>query len=73
MKQNKTIRKILSTPLLTPLVENRPFRITSASVAGTHLGLVVLGLPSWQCPIRYGLGVPVLGVDYQEQFERARH
>jgi Protein of unknown function (DUF2752) len=29
--------------------------------AATHLALVGLGLPSWQCPFRYGLGIPCPG------------
>jgi Protein of unknown function (DUF2752) len=26
-----------------------------------HVGLLILGLPSWACPIRYGLGIPCPG------------
>lgn len=32
-----------------------------AGVAAVHMTLVVTGLPGWQCPMRYGLGVPCPG------------
>lgn len=32
-----------------------------AATATLHFGLISLGLPSWQCPIRYGLGIPCPG------------
>jgi lysylphosphatidylglycerol synthetase-like protein (DUF2156 family) len=32
-----------------------------AGVAAVHMTLVATGLPGWQCPMRYGLGVPCPG------------
>lgn len=30
-------------------------------VAAVHMTLVATGLPGWQCPMRYGIGVPCPG------------
>jgi Protein of unknown function (DUF2752) len=32
-----------------------------AGVATVHMTLVATGLPGWQCPMRYGLGLPCPG------------
>jgi Protein of unknown function (DUF2752) len=32
-----------------------------AGVAAVHMTLVATGLPGWQCPMRYGIGVPCPG------------
>jgi hypothetical protein len=52
----KAIR--FSTPILAPLLSNRTLCRAIAGIAAVHLSLVALGLPSWPCPIRHGLGVP---------------
>ena len=43
------------------LLESRPTCLAITGAIGLHGGLLALGLPSWQCPIRYGLGIPCPG------------
>ncbi|WP_404785531.1 DUF2752 domain-containing protein [Altericista sp. CCNU0014] len=50
-----------STPILTPLLSNQPLCRAIAGASAVHLSLTALGLPSWPCPLRYGLGVPCPG------------
>jgi Protein of unknown function (DUF2752) len=49
------------TPVLAPLLKSQAFcrLVTGASII--HVGLVTLGVPSWPCPIRHGLGIPCPG------------
>jgi Protein of unknown function (DUF2752) len=54
-------KSIAFTPVLAPLLSNRPMCNAIAGVAAIHMTLVATGLPSWQCPMRYGLGVPCPG------------
>jgi hypothetical protein len=54
-------RTIIFQPVLAPLLSNRPMCNAIAGVAAVHMTLVATGLPSWQCPMRYGLGVPCPG------------
>lgn len=49
------------TPILTPLLGNQLLCRAIAGAAAVHLSLVALGLPSWPCPIRHGLGLPCPG------------
>jgi Protein of unknown function (DUF2752) len=57
-----TVKKtILFTPVLAPLLLNRSMCNTIAGVAAVHMTLVATGLPGWQCPMRYGLGIPCPG------------
>ena len=51
----------LSTPILSTLLANPPTRLAIIGGVALHSGLVMAGLPSWQCPILYGLGVPCPG------------
>jgi hypothetical protein len=44
--------------LVTPLVQNRALCWVILGAAGLHLGLSILGLSSWPCPVRHGLGLP---------------
>jgi Protein of unknown function (DUF2752) len=48
-------------PVLAPLLLNRPMCNAIAGVAAVHMTLVATGLPGWQCPMRYGVGVPCPG------------
>jgi Protein of unknown function (DUF2752) len=48
-------------PVLTPLLKNQSFCRILTGASSIHLGLVAIGLPSWSCPIRYGLGIPCPG------------
>jgi hypothetical protein len=54
-------KTILFTPVLAPLLLNRSMCNAIAGVAAVHMTLVATGLPGWQCPMRYGLGVPCPG------------
>jgi hypothetical protein len=49
---------MLFPTLVTPLIQNRALCWGIFGAAGLHLGLRLLGLPSWPCPVRYGLGFP---------------
>ena len=51
----------LSEPILAPLLNSRPIGLIVLGAVGLHSGLVMLGLPGWQCPIRHGLGIPCPG------------
>jgi hypothetical protein len=52
------MKLIAFPPVLASLAQNRVVCWAVLGVAGVHLTLVGLNLPSWQCPIRHGLGVP---------------
>ncbi|NEQ45370.1 MAG: DUF2752 domain-containing protein [Leptolyngbya sp. SIOISBB] len=43
------------------LLESRPTCLLITGAIGLHGCLLALGLPSWQCPIRHGLGIPCPG------------
>lgn len=47
--------------MLSSLVRSRQLCVILAVTAAIHFGLILLGLPSWQCPIRSGLGIPCPG------------
>ena len=51
----------LSEPVLAVLLEKRTTGLIIVGAAVVHTVLVMLGLPSWQCPIRTTLGVPCPG------------
>jgi hypothetical protein len=55
------LRDDLSSPILSPLLENRLIGLIILGVVVLHSGLVMLGLPGWQCPVRDVLGVPCPG------------
>lgn len=55
------LKNNLYSPILTPLLKNHTMRLAIIGAAALHCGLVILGLPSWQCPLRYGLGIPCPG------------
>ncbi|MEL6383371.1 MAG: DUF2752 domain-containing protein [Cyanobacteria bacterium J06626_18] len=56
-----SLTQLASSTVFSELLENRPMCLSISAALGTHVSLVALGLPSWQCPIRYGLGVPCPG------------
>ena len=49
------------TLLLTPLLSNRTLCRVTLGFSMVHLAIVSLGLPSWPCPLRHGLGLPCPG------------
>ncbi len=51
----------LSEPILATLLENRTTSLVVVGAAILHTVLMILGLPSWQCPVRYVLGIPCPG------------
>lgn len=51
----------LNDPILAPILQNRPLTVIITSSALLHGGLAILGWPSWQCPLRYQLGIPCPG------------
>lgn len=55
------LKTIALTPALTPILRDRKSCLAIATVAGAHTTLTILGLPSWECPVRYGLGIPCPG------------
>lgn len=51
----------LRVPVFSQILESRPTTILIVGAAVVHGGLNLLGLPSWECPIRHTLGVPCPG------------
>lgn len=51
----------LFTPVLAPLLENRRIVLILVGAAVLQVGLTVLGLPGWRCPIKALLGIPCPG------------
>ncbi|MBD1842522.1 DUF2752 domain-containing protein [Cyanobacteria bacterium FACHB-63] len=47
--------------MLASLVRSHQLCVILAATAALHFGLILLGLPGWQCPIRAGLGIPCPG------------
>jgi hypothetical protein len=54
-------KKIVFMPIIAPLVESRQICLSLSVFLSLHFTLVFLGLPSWQCPIRWALHVPCPG------------
>ena len=52
---------ILFQPTLSSLLKNRANSAAISGVITLHLTLVASGIPSWQCPMRSGLGIPCPG------------
>jgi hypothetical protein len=51
----------LYEPILAPLLANHPTTIAITAASLLHVGLVLLGLPGWPCPVRETLGIPCPG------------
>jgi len=51
----------LHKPVFASLLESRTTGLIIVGGALLHTVLAMLGLPSWQCPVRYGLGIPCPG------------
>lgn len=47
--------------MLASLLRSRKLCLILVAAAIVHFGLMLLGLPSWQCPIRHTLKVPCPG------------
>ena len=50
--------QIAFSTAFSSLLESRPTCLSITGALGLHSFLLALGLPSWQCPIRHGLGIP---------------
>ncbi len=48
-------------PVLAPLLRERWIALLLVGIAVVQEGLVALGLPGWQCPVRAVLGIPCPG------------
>lgn len=51
----------LKVPIFAQILESRPTSMLIVGAAVVHGGLNLMGLPSWECPIRHTLGVPCPG------------
>lgn len=55
------VYQALDTSIFASLLEDRAIGIAIIGAAILHTGLVILGLPSWSCPIREYLRIPCPG------------
>ncbi len=55
------IYRLLFTPVLAPLVQDRRIALILAGVAALQVWLTALGFPGWQCPIKASLGISCPG------------
>jgi len=55
------VKSSFDQPILTSFLDNRPMGLAILGAAVLHTVLVILGLPSWSCPIREYLGFPCPG------------
>ncbi len=56
-----TVTHKFNRPVLALLLENPTTGKVIVGAAILHVMLVAVGLPSWQCPVRHGLGIPCPG------------
>lgn len=48
-------------PILAPLLDTTSTRYAIVGAVALHMTLVSLELPSWECPLLHGIGVPCPG------------
>lgn len=63
----------LHNPVMASLLENRSVTAVIVGGAMLHGVLMFAGLPSWQCPIRHGLGIPCPGCGLSRAIEALLH
>ncbi|MBL8205471.1 MAG: DUF2752 domain-containing protein [Blastocatellia bacterium] len=51
----------LFTPVLAPMIRNRPFVLVILGIAVLQLLLTSFNLPIWRCPMLHTLGIPCPG------------
>jgi hypothetical protein len=54
-------QKIVFPPIIAPLIANKQSCWLISGFLIIHFTLVFFGLPSWPCPIRWGLNIPCPG------------
>ncbi|MBM3153645.1 MAG: DUF2752 domain-containing protein [Chloroflexi bacterium] len=57
----KTLRETWYSPVFSSVLANRMEGLLLAGIGSLQLGLHLLGLPGWACPIRSTLGIPCPG------------
>ncbi|HMB25366.1 MAG: DUF2752 domain-containing protein [Chloroflexota bacterium] len=55
------LKKLLYSPVLASLLMDRRAGLIVFLAGGVHLGLNLIGLPGWVCPIRAATGIPCPG------------
>ena len=55
------ISRLLFTPVLAPLVQDRRLTLILMGVAALQVCLTAMGFPAWQCPFKSSLGIPCPG------------
>jgi hypothetical protein len=55
------ISRLLFTPVLAPLVQDRRLTLILMGVAALQVCLTATGFPAWQCPLKSSLGIPCPG------------
>lgn len=68
----ETVEKPTS-PIFASILEDRTMGWTTIGAISLQAGLVVMGLPGWQCPVRYYLGVPCPGCGLSRSMEAFLH
>lgn len=58
---NPSVGKALFSPVLSTVLENRRESLILVGAGVFHLGLNLIGLPGWVCPIRAAIGIPCPG------------
>lgn len=53
--------KRFTSPIFSSILASRPEAIILSAAGGLQLGLNLLGLPGWACPIKATLGIPCPG------------
>ena len=58
---NPSVGRILFSPVLSQILENRRDSLVIGGAGAIHVGLSLAGLPAWVCPIRAATGIPCPG------------
>ena len=67
-------QRSIQQPILTDLfLRNRSTGLIVIGAATVHSLLVILGLPSWECPFRHQLGIPCPGCGLSRAFSALWH
>ena len=61
------------SPIFASILEDRTMGWAIIGAISLQVGLVVMGLPGWQCPVRHYLGVPCPGCGLSRSIEAFLH